>query len=95
MSGAITTIGSGIMLIFCTIQIFSKFGAIISMTLAFALLFALFLFPAILAVAGPVGKMGSFIPLLKWLYGKAVQKPWVHFRTRFIDTHLPSAFRRT
>jgi len=94
ISGAMTTIGSGIMLTFCTIQIFSKFGIIISLTLGLSIMFALFLFPAILSVVGPVGKMGSFVPMARFIYKKVLVKHWEPFRTRFIDSYLPSAYRR-
>lgn len=53
LSGALTTIFSGAILIFCTIQIFSKMGIIIVFNLGMAILFALTLFPVLLMLVGP------------------------------------------
>jgi hypothetical protein len=53
ISGALTTIASGSMLIFCVIQIFSKFGIIISINLSLAVLFTLTIFSSMLMIAGP------------------------------------------
>ncbi len=44
LSGALTTIFSGAILILCTIQIFSKMGIIIVFNLGMAIIFALTLF---------------------------------------------------
>ncbi len=53
LSGAITTIASTAMLLFCQIVLFIKFGAIICVTLLTALLLTALLFPTLLLVFGP------------------------------------------
>lgn len=53
VSGASTTIGSGIFLFFCTMIIFNKFAILIVSTILFSLAYALVFFSALVHVAGP------------------------------------------
>lgn len=53
ISGAITTIGSGIFLFFGRIIIFNKFALLICATIFFSLIFSLLFFPSILHAIGP------------------------------------------
>jgi len=56
---SITTFGAAVMIFFCTIMIFVRFGIIIAVNTAFSIIFSLFLFSALLAVMGPKGKTGT------------------------------------
>jgi len=69
-SGALTTIASTFMLMFCSIQIFFKFGTIITVNIALSILFTFFYFTSLLAIAGPVGNQGSCVYCVKWCISK-------------------------
>mmetsp|Transcript_12945 Transcript_12945/g.30536 ORF Transcript_12945/g.30536 Transcript_12945/m.30536 type:complete len:695 (+) Transcript_12945:1702-3786(+) len=67
LAGAITTAGSGSFMFACQIVFFKKMGFLICVTIAFSLLFSLFLFMPLLYVAGPAGNCGHvahFLPCL-------------------------------
>jgi len=53
LSGAITTMGCGILLTICDFTFFKKFGAFIVFTIFFALLTAALVFGAIIHIVGP------------------------------------------
>lgn len=53
ISGASTTIGSGIFLFFATMTLFTKFAILICGTILFSLIYALVFFSALNHVAGP------------------------------------------
>jgi len=53
VGGALTTVASACMLLFCTIEIFSKFGLIITVNTGFSILLTLFLFCPLLMTMGP------------------------------------------
>jgi len=82
LSGAITTIASGVMLVFCTIQIFFKFGVIISSSIAISLVIALFLFSALLAAFGPVGDVGDLGVYAMMFYRKVLKRLWAKISSR-------------
>ncbi len=65
LSGAITTFGSGIFLVFCLIIMFNKFGIIICATIVLSIAHALIFFPAVNYIIGPQGNVGSLKPLFK------------------------------
>ena len=68
VSGAITTVVAAVMLIFCTIQIFSKFGQIVSFNIASSVVFTLFLFSALLMIAGPVQNVGRIVTFFSMMW---------------------------
>lgn len=53
VSGAITTMGSGVFLFFATMIIFNKFAVLIICTMVFSLLYSLCFFSALLHTVGP------------------------------------------
>lgn len=53
VSGAITTLGSGIFLFFATVSIFTKFAVLIVSTISFSLLFSLLFFISMMHAFGP------------------------------------------
>jgi len=59
VSGAITTMLSGLMLVFPAYVFFYKMGWIIVTTVLLALMWALIFFPSIVALAGPEGDSGD------------------------------------
>lgn len=67
VGGALTTIASSFMLLFCTIQIFVKFGLIVTVNTAFSILLTIFVFCPLLMVAGPQRDQGNFIAMFKKL----------------------------
>src|ERR1700733_12208282 len=56
---SLTTFGASVMIFFCTIMIFVRFGIIIAVNTAFSIIFSLFLFTALLSIWGPLGKTGT------------------------------------
>lgn len=70
ISGASTTIGSGIFLFFATLTIFTKFAILIVSTICFSLVYALIFFSALIHAFGPEGNMGSLIYLFGLLKSK-------------------------
>ena len=53
LSGAVTTFGSGCVLLFTEIIFFKKFGATICLTVAFSFFVATFVFGAFMHAVGP------------------------------------------
>jgi uncharacterized membrane protein YdfJ with MMPL/SSD domain len=66
--GALTTVGSASMLLFCTILIFKNFGLIICLNLGTSMILSLTIFCAILSMFGPTGNFGDLSYLLKKLW---------------------------
>lgn len=65
LSGAITTIGAAVFMLFAQIQFFFQFGIFIITTVGIALLFSLLGFTTILSICGPEGNTGSLLTLGK------------------------------
>ena len=65
LSGACTTLGASIFMLAAKIVFFFQFGIFIFCTIGFSILFSLFLFTTILALAGPEGETGSLKPALR------------------------------
>lgn len=59
VSGAITTIGSGVFLLFATSLMFNKFAVLIISTISFAVLFSLGFFICLLHQFGPINGAGD------------------------------------
>lgn len=65
VGGAATTIGSSVMLLFCTIQIFTKFGLIVTVNTAFSIVLTIFVFCPLLMVCGPQHDQGKIMVYLR------------------------------
>lgn len=61
VGGAATTIASSVMLLFCTIQIFTKFGLIVTVNTAFSIVLTIFVFCPLLMVCGPQYEQGKLV----------------------------------
>jgi PERQ amino acid-rich with GYF domain-containing protein len=61
VGGAATTIASSVMLLFCTIQIFTKFGLIVTVNTAFSIVLTIFVFCPLLMVCGPQYEQGRLV----------------------------------
>jgi PERQ amino acid-rich with GYF domain-containing protein len=60
ISGALTTVLSAALLLFCTLVIFRRFGIIVTFNISISFLLTFFLFPALMFMMGPVGHFGQF-----------------------------------
>merc|ERR1719181_1420011 len=67
VAGASTTLGAGVVLCFCQLEVFLKIGIMIVLTISYALLYSLIFFPALLILIGPVGSGGDIPTLYKAL----------------------------
>jgi len=65
LGGFITTLGSGIVLLFCEFTFFYKFGETISLSVTFAFLIATFTYAAGMKAMGPVGNCGNIMACCK------------------------------
>ncbi|XP_064600617.1 protein dispatched homolog 3-like [Liolophura sinensis] len=65
LSGAITTTGASIFMLFAEIQFLLQFGVFMLTTIGFSILFSLLWFSVIMAVCGPQGRTGSLIALCR------------------------------
>ena len=63
LSGAITTMGASVSMLFAQIIFFFQFGIFVFCTILFSITYALFLFTTFMALAGPQGTFGSLKPL--------------------------------
>merc|ERR1712039_989621 len=68
-SGAITTMGAGIMLFLCKIAFFQQYGTFIFLVILISLLVALTNLPPLILMLGPEGDRGKIMPLY-WLSNK-------------------------
>ena len=59
LAGGITTVFSGLILLWCTITFFSKFGIVLLLTMGYALAVAFLFFTSLLLIAGPEGRWGD------------------------------------
>jgi len=64
-AGAITTAGAGSVMFLCILFLFTKMAVLITVTIIFSLLFALFFFVPLLFMLGPEGSFGD-IPVQAW-----------------------------
>ncbi|XP_013386010.1 uncharacterized protein LOC106155638 [Lingula anatina] len=64
LSGATTTLGASIFMMFAEIQFYVQFGIFIFSVIGFSILFSLLFFTTLLAIAGPQGDTGSLAPLV-------------------------------
>lgn len=68
-SGAITTMGAGIMLFMCDIAFFQQYGSFIFLCILISLLAALTNLPPLILLLGPEDGRGQIAPLY-WLAGR-------------------------
>lgn len=68
--GAVTTIAASSVLLLCKLQIFAKFGLIVSVNTALSLILTLFFFCPILMMFGPLGTTGDVVVMTKNLLSK-------------------------
>ena len=64
-SGAITTLGASLFMLFAKILFFMQFGIFMFGTIGFSLLYSLGMFTVILGLIGPQGDTGSLIPIYR------------------------------
>lgn len=62
-SGAASTLGASIFMLFAQILFFVEFGIFMFCTIGFSLIYSLGLFTVVLAFVGPEGNIGSLVPL--------------------------------
>ncbi len=64
LGGAITTIASGLLLVFAQFILFIKFATLIILTILFSMLFSLFFFGSLSHLIGPQGNKGNLLVCL-------------------------------
>lgn len=74
LSGACTTVGASIFMLFAKIVFFFQFGVFIFCTIGLSILFSLFFFTTVLALMGPEGNGGSILPLVQRIKDKLRNK---------------------
>lgn len=65
ISGALTTLGSGLFMMFAEIIFFMQFGIFIFATIGFSIVFAMTIFLVALSLIGPQGNTGATAPILR------------------------------
>ena len=75
VGGALTTLMAGLTLFGCTLQFFTKMATLLTWTIVLSLVYALFLFMPLCAVAGPSGDFGSIWVVWNRL-ARAAGIPW-------------------
>merc|ERR1712151_133017 len=72
-SGAITTMGAGLMLFMCDIAFFQQYGSFIFLVILISFLVALTNLPPLILILGPEGDRGKIAPLC-WLHSWVIGK---------------------
>lgn len=67
LSGATTTLGASVFMLAAKIVFFFQFGIFMFVTIGLSILYALFFFTTLLALAGPNGKTGSILTIWRFL----------------------------
>ena len=67
LSGAITTLGAAMLLLFAEIVFFVQFGLFMFFTITFSIVYALVLFTTFMGLAGPENQSGSLKPFYSWV----------------------------
>ncbi|XP_014663568.1 PREDICTED: protein dispatched homolog 1-like [Priapulus caudatus] len=80
LSGACTTLGSSVFMLFGQINFFMQFGMFVFATIFFSILYAMVCFTALLSLFGPQGEFGSTASVIKLL-----KKPFVGVNNRKVD----------
>ena len=70
LSGALTTIGAAIPMMFAKIQFFLQFGTFLLSVIGFSLAFSLIFFTAVMGIIGPQEETGSLYPLCRFISRK-------------------------
>jgi predicted RND superfamily exporter protein len=66
LSGAATTLGASMFLLFAQILFFTEFGVFMFSTILFSILYALGFFITLIALIGPQNEFGSLKPFYRW-----------------------------
>lgn len=74
LSGACTTIGASIFMLFAQILFFFQFGIFMFCTIGLSIFYALFFFTTLLSLLGPEGNTGSILPLVRYVRDKLRRK---------------------
>ncbi|XP_002736516.1 protein dispatched homolog 1-like [Saccoglossus kowalevskii] len=70
VSGAATTLGASLFMLFAQIIFFMQFGIFMFATIGFSLVFSLGLFTTLLGIMGPQGQTGSLVLIYNWIIGR-------------------------
>lgn len=70
LAGAATTFMAGISMRFCQMTFFTQMSTLISITIAYSLIYTLFFFMCILRIAGPEHRFGDVWAILAWARSK-------------------------
>ncbi|XP_077990897.1 protein dispatched-like [Glandiceps talaboti] len=70
ISGAATTLGASLFMLFAQILFFMQFGIFMFCTIGFSLIFSLGLFTTLLGLIGPQGETGSLKFIYRWVIGR-------------------------
>ena len=73
LSGATTTLGASLFLLFANILFFVQFGVFMFCTIGFSIIYSLGFFVPVIALLGPEREFGSLKPLYRWV-GKKLCK---------------------
>jgi len=68
VAGAVTTVGAGVLMLFCQMTFFTKMGTLITLTIVFSIATALLPFLALCAVLGPENEVGKISLMAKRAY---------------------------
>ena len=74
VSGALTTIGASVFLLFAEILFFAQFGIFMFCTIFFSISYALVFFVTLVAIIGPQKEFGSLKPIYRWFGSKCCRK---------------------
>lgn len=74
LAGAVTTFMAGLSMRFCQMTFFTQMSTLISITIAYSLIYTLFFFMCVLRIAGPEHRFGDVWALLAWARSKMPSK---------------------
>ena len=74
ISGAATTLGASIFMLFAVILFFVQFGTFMFCTIGFSVIYAMGLFVTVMGLIGPQNETGSILPVYNWIKGKLCKK---------------------
>ena len=74
LSGAVTTLGASLFLLFAAILFFVQFGTFMFCTIGFSIIYSMGLFVTIMGLIGPQNETGSLKPVYKWIGKKLCKK---------------------
>ena len=74
LSGALTTLGASLFLLFAAILFFVQFGTFMFCTIGFSIIYSLGLFVTVMALCGPENDTGSLRAIFNWVSGKCCRR---------------------